>query len=141
MKNAEGARDKTTTSAATTTSSSPRESSAPEQRAHARTVLEVEVSFETESHFFAGLTRDISEGGLFLATYRPLAVGARVSLSLSLPDGALEVTGTVRWSRDANEGSAPGVGIAFDPLDETATKRINRFCELRAPLYYDVDDA
>ena len=111
-----------------------------ELRAHPRTILEVEVSFETESHFFAGLTRDISEGGLFLATYRALSVGARVSLSLSLPDGALDVTGTVRWSRDANDGSTPGVGIAFDPLDEAATKRITRFCELRAPLYYDVDD-
>ena len=35
-----------------------------------------------------------------MATYRPMAVGARLLLELSLPDGPLRVTGTVRWVRE-----------------------------------------
>jgi len=44
-----------------------------------------------ESDLFYGKTRDISVEGVYLTTYRQLARGTKLSLSLTLP---LEITGT-----------------------------------------------
>ena len=53
----------------------------PVERAH----IEVEVSLTTESQFFAGLSGDVSTGGLFVQTYEMRPVGSRVLLDISLP--------------------------------------------------------
>lgn len=110
-----------------------------EHRAHHRSELQVEVTLNSDSHFFVGLTNDISNGGLFVSTYKPLEVGARLELEFALPEGIVRVKGTVRWRRDSSELS-PGVGIAFDELSEEHAKLINHFCDKRPPLYYDLDD-
>lgn len=93
----------------------------------------------SDSHFFVGLTNDISAGGLFVSTYRELAVGAQLALEFALPEGVVRVQGTVRWRRDSSE-MTPGVGIAFEQLSPSDEKLIRRFCDRRPPLYYDLDD-
>ena len=100
--------------------------------------IEVDVSLTSESHFFAGLTGDISEGGVFVATWRPVAVGTKLELVLALPRGAVTVRGEVRWVRGSMDGSAPGLGVAFDALDAESRSRIDAFCAERAPWYYDL---
>ncbi|MFO0668777.1 MAG: PilZ domain-containing protein [Polyangiaceae bacterium] len=110
-----------------------------EQRLAQRSALEVEVSMTSDSHFFVGLTNDISTGGLFVSTYRDLAVGAQLELEFALPEGTVKVVGTVRWRRDASDVS-PGVGISFEKLSPSDEKIIRRFCDKRPPLYYDLDD-
>jgi uncharacterized protein (TIGR02266 family) len=113
---------------------------ASERRASPRVPLEVDVSFTSESHFFVGLTGDLSEGGLFVATWRQLSVGTQVDVALSLPDGILTACGHVRWMRHATEAGAPGVGLSFDELGERDRARIEAFCAARAPWYYDLDE-
>jgi len=108
-----------------------------DRRSSPRVRIEVEVSYATESNFFVGLTGDVSEGGLFLATYRAIPIGAQLDLELWLPDGKLEAHGVVRWVREASEGSPPGVGVAFEPLDEASRARVHAFCAERAPWYYE----
>jgi uncharacterized protein (TIGR02266 family) len=110
-----------------------------ERRTKARVPIETEVSLESDSQFFTGLTGNLSSGGVFVATYKPLPVGSRVVMKLTLPDGELQAKGTVRWSRDASSGAAPGVGVAFDDLEPAAAERIAKFCELRAPLLHDAE--
>lgn len=114
-------------------------SSKTEARAHERVALEMEVSFATETHFFTGLSRDVSSGGIFVATYRPLRVGTRVSLSIALPDGPLNASGVVRWTRDASEGSTPGFGVSFEGLSGEVLARVERFCAARPPFLYEVE--
>jgi uncharacterized protein (TIGR02266 family) len=109
-----------------------------ERRAVPRVPIEVEVSLTSESHFFTGLTGDLSEGGLFIATWRKVAVGAQLELALSLPDGPVLARGRVRWMRDAMECGAPGLGVAFDDLSDEARLRVEAFCAKRAPWYYDL---
>jgi uncharacterized protein (TIGR02266 family) len=106
-------------------------------RACPRSPLQVEVSLESESQFFAGLTRDVSLGGVFVATYRMLAVGSRVEVRLDLPDGPLDASGTVRWTRGPGDGLTPGIGISFEQIDADGLRRIVHFCEHRPPLYYE----
>jgi uncharacterized protein (TIGR02266 family) len=110
-----------------------------EHRASPRTSLAVELHLASESHFFTGLSGDISEGGVFVSTYRELAVGSLVDIEFSLPgsDRTLHARGEVRWHRDASPDVPPGVGIAFEELPDEDRALIHRFCSLRPPLYYD----
>jgi len=50
-----------------------------EHRAAPRTSLVVELHLASDSHFFSGLSGDISEGGVFVSTYRDLATGTPVA--------------------------------------------------------------
>jgi uncharacterized protein (TIGR02266 family) len=110
-----------------------------ENRASPRVALDVELQLASDAHFFAGLSGDISEGGIFVSTYRPLAIGSEVDLTFSLPGSTrqLRARGRVRWHRDASPNSPPGAGIAFDDLAPDARDAIQRFCTSRPPLYYD----
>jgi uncharacterized protein (TIGR02266 family) len=104
---------------------------------HQRVVIEVTASQESESHFFVDLTGNLSEGGLFVATWRHLPVGTAVDLAISLPQGALSLRGRVRWVRDMAEGVVPGLGVAFEGPSDEQLARIEEFCAQRAPLYVD----
>ena len=110
-----------------------------EHRATPRTSLVVELHMASDSHFFSGLSGDISEGGVFVSTYRDLATGTPVDLEFSLPGSnrVVHARGEVRWHRSASPDVPPGVGIAFDELGDEDRSLIHRFCTLRPPLYYD----
>ena len=110
-----------------------------ENRASKRISIEVELHLASDSHFFSGLSGDISEGGVFVSTYRALAQGSLVDLEFSLPgaEHPLRARGEVRWHRDATPHGPPGVGISFDELSEDDREAIHRFCTMRPPLYYD----
>ena len=110
-----------------------------EHRAAPRTSLVVELHMASDSHFFSGLSGDISEGGVFVSTYRDLATGTPVDLEFELPGSnrVVKAKGEVRWHRSASPDVPPGVGIAFDELADEDRALIHRFCTLRPPLYYD----
>jgi uncharacterized protein (TIGR02266 family) len=112
-----------------------------ERRCAQRVQLEVELGVHSESHFYTGLTLDLSTGGLFVATYELLPIGTLVSLGFVLPDGhSIHADGEVVWLRDSRRGELkPGMGISFAALGPEDVTAIREFCEARAPLYYDVD--
>jgi uncharacterized protein (TIGR02266 family) len=124
----------------------PRRSSGPyggrDQRSSGdRVTIEVDIGVLTESNFYAGLSQDLSRGGVFIATYQPLAPGTAVSLYFVLPDGhTVQANGIARWTREASEDAPPGMGVAFQVLRPEDVRAIERFCAKRAPLYYDSDD-
>jgi uncharacterized protein (TIGR02266 family) len=123
------------------TSSGVHPASHAELRAHPRVTVAVAIGLESESHFFSGLSGDISEGGVFVQTYRDLPVGSDVDLRFELPEGELKAHGRVRWHRANSDSSPPGLGIAFERLDDDERRMIQQFCEHRAPLYYDIEHA
>ncbi len=116
------------------------EASPPNRRATPRALVEVEVDLGSESHFFTGMTGDLSRGGVFIATYRPLKVDDRLDLRFVLPDGTVEARGRVCWLRHATGDLGPGAGVAFEELNDESRSRIERFCSEREPLYYDLGD-
>lgn len=111
-----------------------------EHRAAPRVSVAVEIHLTSESHFFSGLSGDISEGGLFVSTYRPLSTGSSVDLEFSLPGSSAPVKarGEVRWLREHSQHEPRGVGIAFEDLAPEDRARIHEFCSVRPALYYDV---
>jgi uncharacterized protein (TIGR02266 family) len=112
-----------------------------ERRASGRIALEVDVTLNSDSQFFAGLSGDVSEGGLFVHTYKRYEVGTRILVAFSLPTASIQTPGTVRWVRPAAGDAPPGVGIAFEALSSGDRESIEAFCRARPPLYHDVDGA
>jgi uncharacterized protein (TIGR02266 family) len=102
---------------------------------------EVNIGATTESNFFVGFSGEISEGGVFCATYNIFPVGAPVRLLVTLP-GNFEkhVNGFVRFVRDPMDltaDSEPGMGVQFEGLDPEARELILRFIRKRPPMFYD----
>ena len=105
-----------------------------------REALEANVGATTESNFFVGFSGDISEGGVFVATYLTLPLGAPGELKVTLPGGCEStILGLVRFVRDPMDmDSEPGIGVAFESLPDDARELILRFIRKRPPLFFDV---
>ncbi|MEM9071263.1 MAG: PilZ domain-containing protein [Myxococcota bacterium] len=104
--------------------------------------VEANIGATTESNFYVGFSGEISEGGVFLATYEVLAPQSRVSLLVTLPGNfEFRANGWVRFVRDpfdlSQEGTEPGMGIQFEALDNKARELVLRFVRKRAPMFYD----
>jgi uncharacterized protein (TIGR02266 family) len=111
-----------------------------ERRHHERHKVSVDLTISSEHQIFTALSGDVSEGGVFVATYKDIPIGTAVHVTLTLPEGPLEVAGAVRWRRAAaGEGGAapPGIGIGFENLPAAHRDAIERFCATRAPLLHD----
>jgi uncharacterized protein (TIGR02266 family) len=112
-------------------------------RRHRRVLVAAEVHLESDSNLYAGITNNVSEGGVFVATRNLLAKGTVLDLEFTLPDGgpSIRTTGVVRWLREDLEHieAPPGMGIQFVELADAARNRLERFVEKRDTLYYDED--
>jgi len=84
-----------------------------EQREHRRIPIQLRVDYRRTNSFLSDYTRNISRGGTFIVTDRPLAVGTlfRFTLTVPSPATAFELIGEVVWAR--SEGPEPGMGIRF----------------------------
>jgi uncharacterized protein (TIGR02266 family) len=114
-----------------------------EHRRHHRVAVDVEVTLESDTNFYTGITGDISEGGLFIATHAPPPPGAEVQFSLHLPGAneAWAVRGVVRWVREAEAcgwGVSPGCGVQFTDVPAAALDAIAEFVRRRETIYFDV---
>ena len=81
-----------------------RADTAGEKRRAPRAELSIEVGIDDHTNFYVGFSENISTGGVFIATYRLLPVGAEVALTFVLPDEfPVFVHGRVRWTRDSRD--------------------------------------
>jgi uncharacterized protein (TIGR02266 family) len=115
---------------------------APEDRRDiSRAEFSIDVGLHTSSQFFAGISGDLSEGGLFVATYTPQPVGSELHLSFVLPGGtAIRTAAIVAWSRvgDGHDDNAePGMGLRFYGLSDDDRRSIERFLKVRPPMIYE----
>lgn len=88
-------------------------------RVHDRIPLSLEVLYRTAGAFLVSYTSNLSKGGLFIETDRPLAVGTDLLLRFTIPEhGPIEVTGVVAWIRPTvADGKPAGMGVEFEQLD------------------------
>jgi type IV pilus assembly protein PilZ len=89
-----------------------------EKRNHPRAPIELRVDYKRVNSFLADYTKNISRGGTFIGTDKPLPIGTRFHFKISLP-GMREpftLTGEVAWIAPA--GQSPGMGIRFVYADE-----------------------
>jgi type IV pilus assembly protein PilZ len=81
-----------------------------DRRQSPRVPVTLELSYFSEGQLARDLVTDLSEGGLFVRTRKPLPIGTEVALQLELPSGVTRLHGRVVWLRNAAED---GMGIAF----------------------------
>lgn len=105
-------------------------------------MLTADVSLYSDTNFWSGYSEDVSEGGLFVATYTPHPIGTQLEVTFELPTGhAIRTRGEVRWTRETQEsGPRPGMGIRFLELSAEDLVAIRKFVKHRAPMFWD-DDA
>jgi uncharacterized protein (TIGR02266 family) len=115
-----------------------------EQRREVRAPLAIEVSLESEHNFYAGITGNVSMGGVFVATYMPPPMGAEVEMLLQLENHEpVKLRGIVCWVRGPKQASADapaGCGLRWIDLPDGAEKIISRFVDKRDTILYDGDE-
>ena len=94
-----------------------------EQRAHVRRPMRLGLNYRHANggNFLYERGSNISDGGIFIETSRPLPVGTTLTIRFPPPSGEaeVEVEGTVAWVNAASRGTPnPGMGISWSGLDE-----------------------
>jgi len=99
-----------------------------DRRKEQRAPIELRVEYKRLNSFFADYTKNISKGGTFICTDRPLPIGTEFLFRLVVPtlDKPLSIKGRVHWIVEpdsATEEQASGMGIGFI-YDSEAERKI-----------------
>ena len=95
-----------------------------ERRRGPRRPLKMRIDYKAgDGDFLYEYTRNISEGGLFVATDAPPKVGTVIQMRFQIPgeNSSLKVEGKVKWvnaSKDGREHPNPGMGVEFINLSD-----------------------
>lgn len=97
-----------------------------QKRADKRYEVNIPVDCTTQHVFISNHVCNISRGGLFIRSDKPLPLQAEVSIVLRLPEAgtSIRATGRVVWNYDMQKGTSriiPGSGIRF--VDMSASDR------------------
>jgi Tfp pilus assembly protein PilZ len=108
------------------------------RRRHARAPLVVAVGIDSENNFYAGITGDVSEGGVFLATDGVLTLGSSIEMTLTLPGFGRShlCRAQVRWIQESR-GAVTGYGLEWVYLPGEALTDIHAFVNERDTLLFD----
>jgi uncharacterized protein (TIGR02266 family) len=97
----------------------------PNTRQGKRTPVTLKIKFKSETleQFIERYAVDVSQGGIFIRTKDPLAVGTQMKFEFQLRDASPLIAGegTVVWTREndpSRPAIAPGMGVRFDRLGD-----------------------
>lgn len=104
-----------------------------ERRDEDRAPITLKVEYKRINTFFADYTRNISRGGTFIRTTRPLEIGTEFTFVLSLPETVeLQLEGVVKWvvpEADATADKPAGMGIQFVFADDGQRRAVEEVVE------------
>ncbi len=103
-----------------------------ERRDNGRHAIELKVEYKRLNTFFADYTKNISKGGTFIRTVKPLELGTEFVFALGIPKltEPVRLRGRVMWTVSVEKASADdpaGMGIRFQygsDAERTATEAI-----------------
>jgi type IV pilus assembly protein PilZ len=102
-----------------------------ERREDERAPITLKVDYKRMNSFFADYTKNISKGGTFIRTTKPLELGTSFVFVLNLPeDKKLELSGVVKWivtESEATEGEPAGMGIQFVFADDAQRAAVDSY--------------
>ncbi len=105
----------------------------PNKRQSTRLHHEIPVAYRSVGSFLTDWATNISQGGLFINTRKPLAVGSEVKIIIQLPGAAFPFDITGRVTRIEGLGNkanaAPGMAVEFTELDRTKREKIETFVQ------------
>ena len=114
-----------------------------DRRDETRHPIELKVEYKRLNAFFADYTKNISRGGTFIKTTRPLPVGTEFLFKLFVPgrEAPLTIHGEVQRIIDDTSDEDPGMAIKFvyregDPQAEIARVVEHMMTESLGPRLY-----
>jgi len=107
-----------------------------DRRRHPRREVWLEIYYQHLDDFFYDYAINLSRGGMFIKTIRPLPIGTNLQLRISVPkkQAVIQTTGrVVRVVKPEDpSGLPPGMGIEFHTLSEKDIELINALWEEEA---------
>ncbi len=105
-----------------------------ERRVFERSAITLRVDYKRMNTFFADYAKNISKGGTFIRTAKPLSVGTEFVFVLSLPayPEQLELKGEVVWTVPEDQGTEEkpaGMGIRFKFENPEERAKVDDFVE------------
>jgi type IV pilus assembly protein PilZ len=105
-----------------------------DRRSNPRHAITLRVDYKRMNTFFADYAKNISKGGTFIRTGKPLEVGTEFVFVLSIPGQAdqLQLRGEVMWTVDDSQGTEEhpaGMGIRFRFVDDAERSQLETFVE------------
>ncbi len=106
-----------------------------ERRDSLRAAITLRVDYKRLNTFFADYTKNISKGGTFIRTTKPLDVGTEFVFVLSFPaqEKQLKLKGEVMWvvpEEKATDEQPPGMGIRFLFANQDERDAVDHFVEV-----------
>jgi type IV pilus assembly protein PilZ len=105
-----------------------------ERRGSPRHAITLRVDYKRMNTFFADYAKNISKGGTFIRTAKPLEVGTEFRFVLSIPGQQehLQLRGEVMWTVDEDQADSEhpaGMGIRFRFAAETEKIELEQFVQ------------
>jgi len=105
-----------------------------DRRRELRAPIELRVEYKRVNTFFADYTKNISSGGTFIATDKPLDIGTEFVFALDLPGltEPLRLRGRVMWTtkvEDSSKANPAGMGIEFQYSSQEERSETERIVE------------
>jgi uncharacterized protein (TIGR02266 family) len=124
---------------------SQQEDPGPENRQSTRRPLETEIDFGGDSQFFTGFTKNISAGGLFVATHEELEMGSTIRIKFGIPaiQREFDFMAEVRWHRPYRETQPTvpaGYGVCFVNISQDDQTVLDSYLETAETLFFDDED-
>jgi uncharacterized protein (TIGR02266 family) len=109
-----------------------------ERRRSNRVPVEIQIQYETADGFFQDYIRNLSLGGIFIETSKPLPTNTKLKVQFSLPeisdpivaDGV--VVHTLRLGQTQNP-SVSGMGIRFSELEPSSRQILESYLQGKVP--------
>jgi type IV pilus assembly protein PilZ len=103
-----------------------------DRRSSPRHSITLRVDYKRMNTFFADYAKNISKGGTFIRTSKPLDVGTEFVFVLSIPGqpDQLQLQGEVMWTVDeesAGEDKPAGMGIRFRFTADSERQQLEDF--------------
>jgi uncharacterized protein (TIGR02266 family) len=102
-------------------------------RKEARVQKSLSVMFKDRQSFIKAYTGNISKGGLFIKTERPLKEGEKFLLKMQLPDLSepMKLDCEVAWTREQSETEKrpSGMGVKFCEMSKQDSQILNRYVQ------------
>jgi type IV pilus assembly protein PilZ len=105
-----------------------------DRRSEERHSITLKVDYKRMNTFFADYAKNISKGGTFIRTSKPLDVGTEFVFVLSIPGqpDQLQLKGEVMWTVSdaaATEEHPAGMGIRFRFTDDGERQKLDAFVQ------------
>lgn len=107
-----------------------------DRRKHERMPIAMQVRYKSLDTFFYDYAMNISHGGIFIKTRRPLARGARVQVEFEVPGTPSKILAGGKVVRvilpGQDEHEPAGMGIEFEPISDKDRRMIDALWQANA---------